>query len=284
MINRGKEFADIALEYPDRALVILAHLVRESAKAVHCAVRAFILATKIRISDERAVEKWIELAVYRMMEQAIAHESFVYVTRFWVVNFEMLIRAVLIRTTRQLVVERSDVFNKVILKLLHIFFVSLTATKLLPCFEQVVRGDDMVVRYILMHSSERTPPANEQQPFVPVVLKLKEAYLAWQAALPHVAKAHRQTVGARIDAALLDSLESTFRATYLPPIQKIHALQISIERLDVAKFLLLVGWESNAITNGQQVQISTPLIDASKMLVNWQTYLQKKTPARSERK
>lgn len=119
---------------------------------------------------------------------------------------------------------------------------------------------------------------------MPVVSKLKEAYLAWQAALPHVAKTKRQTIGTRIDTALLDTLESAFSAAYLPSAQKISALNISIARLDVAKFLLLVGWESNAITNAQHVRISGLLVDASKMLVAWRSYLEKKTPAESERK
>lgn len=113
---------------------------------------------------------------------------------------------------------------------------------------------------------------------MPVVSKLKEAYLAWQAALPHVAKTHRQTVAARIDAALLDALESAFSASYLPPVQKLSALTRSITRLDVAKFLLLVGWEARAITNAQHLQIAKLLVEASKMLMGWKSYLEKKTP------
>lgn len=114
---------------------------------------------------------------------------------------------------------------------------------------------------------------------MPVVLKLKEAYLAWQHALPHVAKSKRLTIGARIDHALLDTLEYAFRAEYLPSARKIEALETSIARLDSAKFFLLVGWESGAITNAQHLRIAGLLIDASKMLVGWRSYLQKKPPA-----
>jgi hypothetical protein len=114
---------------------------------------------------------------------------------------------------------------------------------------------------------------------VAVVLKLKETYLAWQMALPHVAKARRQTIAARIDGALLDTLEYAFRAEYLSGLLKIKAIEVSIERLDVAKFFLLVGWESDAITNDQHLRITGLLIEASKMLVGWKAYLEKKTPA-----
>ena len=130
------------------------------------------------------------------------------------------------------------------------------------------------------HSSERTPPPTiPQEKLVPVVLKLKEAYLAWQVALPHVAKTRRQTIAARIDTSLLDTLEYAFLSGFLSGQRKIDALEISIARLDVAKFFLLVGWESSAITNSQHLHITKLLIDASKMLVGWRSYLEKKTPA-----
>ncbi len=94
-------------------------------------------------------------------------------------------------------------------------------------------------------------------------------------ALPHVAKTRRQTIAARIDSALLDTLEYAFQAEYLSGQPKIKAIDISIARLDIAKFFLLVGWESNAITNAQHMRIAGLLIDASKMLVGWRSYLEK---------
>ncbi len=114
---------------------------------------------------------------------------------------------------------------------------------------------------------------------MPVVLKLKEAYLAWQATLPHVAKAKRQTIAARIDGVFLDTLEHAFRAGYASGQRKLDALEAAIEKLDAAKFFLLAGWESGAITNSQHLRIAGLLIDASKMLVGWRSYAEKKTPA-----
>lgn len=131
----------------------------------------------------------------------------------------------------------------------------------------------------VIHTLERTPPTVSQAKLVPVVLKLKETYLAWQAALPHVAKARRQTIAARIDQTLLDTLEYAFRAEYLSGQKKTDALEASIARLDTAKFFLLVGWESDALTNAQYMRITGLLVDASKMLVGWRAYLEKKTPA-----
>lgn len=122
------------------------------------------------------------------------------------------------------------------------------------------------------------PRPISQEKLVPVVLKLKEAYLAWQMALPHIAKARRQTIAARIDSTLLDTLEYAFQAGYLSEQRKTEALDVSIAKLDIAKFFLLVGWESDAITNAQHMRITGLLVDASKMLVGWRLYLEK-TPA-----
>lgn len=72
-------------------------------------------------------------------------------------------------------------------------------------------------------------------------------------------------------------------ASYLPPLQKITALTRAITRLDVAKFLLVVGWEARAITNAQHLRISGLLIDASKMLVGWKAYLEKNSRRKREK-
>jgi hypothetical protein len=94
----------------------------------------------------------------------------------------------------------------------------------------------------------------------------------------------RQSVVGRIDTAFLDVLEHSFRAGYLSGAKKLEAVEASLTTLDVAKFFLLVAWESNALTNSQYLNVSGLLVDASKMLVGWRTYLEKKTLAQDERK
>lgn len=132
---------------------------------------------------------------------------------------------------------------------------------------------------------ETVPPPRPipQQQFVPVVSKLKDAYLIWQSFLPHVAKAHRQTIAHRIDTELLETLSSSFRAAYLKDERKIAAIEAALARLDLAKFFLIIGWEMKMLTDSQYAQISEYLVEASKMLVGWKNYLEKKTPAQRER-
>ncbi len=124
------------------------------------------------------------------------------------------------------------------------------------------------------------PQRNLQQQFVPVVSKLKDAYLIWQSFLPHVAKAHRQTIAQRIDSELLETLAQSFRAGYLPYERKLIAIGTALARLDLAKFFLVIAWEMSVLTDSQYARLSEYLVEASKMLVGWKTYTEKKTPAR----
>ena len=129
------------------------------------------------------------------------------------------------------------------------------------------------------HSFERTPPPPISQPqFVPAVLVLKNAYSLWQQLLPHSSKIQRHTLGERTDALLLETLEWAFRASYLSGPQKVAAVESAVVRLDLVKFFLLVAWEIGMLTDKQYTQLSAPLVEASKMLVGWKAYLEKKTP------
>ena len=93
-----------------------------------------------------------------------------------------------------------------------------------------------------------------------------------------MAKAHRQTLAARIDAELLETLAQSFRAGYLKGDRKITAVETAIGRLDLAKFFLIIAWETKILTDSQYAQISEYLVEASKMLVGWKAYIEKKTP------
>lgn len=111
-----------------------------------------------------------------------------------------------------------------------------------------------------------------------MVLTLKDSYNLWQQLLPHSSKIHRQTLGEKIDRLFLETLEWAFRASYLSGPQKAATVDGSVVRLDLVKFFLLIAWEIGMLTDKQYAQLSAPLVEASKMLVGWKEYLEKKTP------
>ncbi len=60
--------------------------------------------------------------------------------------------------------------------------------------------------------------------------------------------------------------------------RKILSIETALMHLDLAKFFLIIGWEMKMLTDAQYAQLSEYLVEASKMLVGWKNYLEKKTP------
>ena len=97
--------------------------------------------------------------------------------------------------------------------------------------------------------------------------------------LPHVDKARCQTLAQRIDVELLETLAWSFRAGYMAQDRKTIAIETAVTRLDLAKFFV-IAWEMKMLTDAQYARISEHLVEASKMLVGWKAYVEKKTPVK----
>jgi hypothetical protein len=132
LVDRGEELADVALQYPGCAGVILGNLVRERAKTVERLMRPPAHPARIRIGDKRSVEEWVQDAMNRMMHEPIAHGCFVNVSGFGVADPEMMVRTVTIRADAQIAMERKDIVHEPQLELLHVYLVALAADEFLP--------------------------------------------------------------------------------------------------------------------------------------------------------
>lgn len=97
--------------------------------------------------------------------------------------------------------------------------------------------------------------------------------------MPHIAKSHRQTIGAKIDKLILETLELSFRATYANGTKKIELIRVSIVKNDLAKFFLTVAWECKIFDDKKFIRISAILVDAGKMLFGWKEFLENKNPS-----
>lgn len=100
LVNGCEEFSNVALEHPAGAGIIFRYLASEGAKAVHRSVRALPYSAGIGVGDEQSVKEWVEDTIEGVVQEPVAHARFVDVTRLRVANFEMLVRAVLIRSIR----------------------------------------------------------------------------------------------------------------------------------------------------------------------------------------
>jgi hypothetical protein len=94
-------------------------------------------------------------------------------------------------------------------------------------------------------------------------------YKLWHGFLPDIPKDARYTIGAKIDAALVETMEATFIASFLPRDRKLPYIEKSAAKLDLTKFFLQVAWEIKALDNKKYLLISDRLSELGRMLGGW---------------
>ena len=110
-----------------------------------------------------------------------------------------------------------------------------------------------------------TPPPE----LLPVLQKLKQAYLVWFEYYPTIPKIHRHTLASRIDAILIEVIEMTSTAGFTPKADKLPYVRVAIRKLDTVKILLLVLWETKSLDNKKHIALSEKLSEVGKMLGAW---------------
>jgi hypothetical protein len=104
---------------------------------------------------------------------------------------------------------------------------------------------------------------------LPIIQHLIAAYKLWHEFLPHLTKYARHTLGVKIDALFVDTIEIIFVATYLGKEQKMLALQQANAKFDTLKFFLQILWEIKAIDNKKYAVLSERLGEIGRMLGGW---------------
>ena len=115
------------------------------------------------------------------------------------------------------------------------------------------------------HDTKSTPPPR----FLPVLLKLKTAYHLWFECLNALPKSHRYSLGQRIDTILIEAIESISVASFLNREEKLPYVRVAIRKMDTAKVLLLILWETKSLDNKKYVALSGPLDEIGRMLGGW---------------
>lgn len=110
------------------------------------------------------------------------------------------------------------------------------------------------------------PPPNR---ILPVIQRLTFIYKLWHEFMPHITKDARYTLGTKIDALLIETIEAVFIASFLTKEKKFPYVQRAATKLDLVKFFLQIVWEIKALDNKKYILISEPLTEASKMLGGW---------------
>jgi len=102
----------------------------------------------------------------------------------------------------------------------------------------------------------------------------------WYGYYQTIPKAHRHTLGSRIDTLCIEAIEAIASATFLSKTEKQPWVRLAIRKLDTLKVLLLVLWETKSIDTKKYAALSLPLEEVGRMLGGWNGQLTKQnTPA-----
>ncbi len=121
------------------------------------------------------------------------------------------------------------------------------------------------------HSSKSTPPLR----ILPVLEKLKTAYLLWFKQYQLLPKAHRYSLGQKTDCLFIEVIEAVVAATFLPPLEKHPWVRLAIRKVDTIKVLLLILWEAGSLETQKYAAVSVPLDEIGRILGGWNGQIQK---------
>ena len=82
-------------------------------------------------------------------------------------------------------------------------------------------------------------------------------------------------MGGKIDGLLVDVIEATSAAAFLPRQDKVPYVRLAIRKLDTLNLLLMVLWESKSLDTKKYSALSLKIGEAGKMLGGWNGQLQK---------
>lgn len=184
----------------------------------------------------------------------------------------------------QFLMERQDVAHEVTLELLYVLSPALAVLELPPCLKEIFERDDILIAMSVLkegHALKRTPP----HALLPVLERLKSAYILWYGFYQTIPKIHRHSLGQRIDSLFVEVIEAISIASYLPREEKHPWVRLAIRKLDTSKILVMVMWETKSLDNKKYLALSAPLEEIGRMLGGWQGQLTKQnSPAKAGEK
>ena len=115
--------------------------------------------------------------------------------------------------------------------------------------------------------------------------KLKSAYKLWHHYHELLPKTQKYSLGNRLDELLIESLEATATAAFLPKTEKIPWVRLAIRKMDTMKILLSILWETKSLDNKKYIALSEKIDEIGKQLGGWNGQLLKQnSPAEAGKK
>jgi hypothetical protein len=123
--------------------------------------------------------------------------------------------------------------------------------------------------------SENPLQATPPQRLLPVLERIKQAYVLWHEYHSTLPKVHRYTLGEKIDTLFIEMIEAIASASFLSKGEKVPWVRLAIRKLDTLKVLLMILWETKSLDTKKYIALSVKMDEIGKMLGGWQGQLVK---------
>ncbi len=119
---------------------------------------------------------------------------------------------------------------------------------------------------------------------MPLLQKVKSAYLLWYEYYQIIPKTHRHSLGVRIDALFVEIIEALATASFLVREEKLPYVRLAIRKVDTLKIFLMILWETKSLDNKKYIALSVKIDEIGRMLGGWYGQLQKQnSPNKGEK-
>ncbi|MFZ0932063.1 MAG: four helix bundle protein, partial [Syntrophobacteraceae bacterium] len=99
--------------------------------------------------------------------------------------------------------------------------------------------------------------------------------LLWYSYYQFLPKAHRYTLGQKVDGLLIEMIEAMAIAAFLPREEKQPYVRLAIRKTDTLKIFLALLWETKSLDNKKYVTLSERVFEVGRMLGGWNGQLLK---------
>lgn len=266
VVDGGEEFLHVAFEYPDSPGMIMGHLPGKFLKSIKRLVNPLSVPTGKRIGDEQSIKERVQDTIHGPVYHPVPHARLVDIPRLRIRDAEGFVAGVVIGACGEVIVQGDNIVHQVPFKDLHITPVPFSDSELFPRKQKALEGYDRIVimNTSAFHTSKNTPPR-----LLPVLQKLKEAYILWFDSYRILPKTHRYSLGKRIDDLFVASIEAVSQAGFLSSEKKLPYVQYAIRKVDTIKVFLMILWETKSLDDKKYLALSLRLDEIGRMLGGW---------------
>lgn len=93
-------------------------------------------------------------------------------------------------------------------------------------------------------------------------------------------KLHRYSLGAKIDALYIETMEAVSAAAFLTREEKMPYVRLATRKVDALKLLLMILWETRSLDTRNYAVLSEKMDEIGKMLGGWNGQLAKLGPVK----